>query len=34
MDGENSMHLADGRFIPNFVGRSEVKGEFYRHRYW
>jgi hypothetical protein len=33
MDWANSMHATDGKFIPNFVGRYEVKGEFYRHKY-
>jgi len=34
MEWANSMHVADGKFIPNFVGVPEVKREFCKHGYW
>jgi hypothetical protein len=34
-NGLDKWHACGGwEIIPNFVGISEVKREFYRHRYW
>jgi hypothetical protein len=32
MDWANSMHVADGKFIPNFVGIPKIKREILQTR--